>query len=356
MPELKRTGPSDDFEQVGIRLGRRSAASALALSLALASPLLAGPAPAAATGPAEAQAIRSELTALLDDFERAALSADRAAARWMDLRLRSMEVRAAEEDAQRTFSDRVRSAYITGPGKAIEIVLGARDLHELAARLPYAADALAEQIPDLDELASQRAAIEGVIRELEDAQSDLIRIEDELASIHARIESRLARAEALARADARARATLDGIRKHYAGTVDRVAGATRTIRYRKGEAMFKAAAPFLGPRSDCSVPKGLRSTGDVIAGEASWYGNAFRGKPTASGAIFYPERFTVAHKALPFGLFLLIRMGDECVVSFLNDRGPYVDGRILDLSYASAQAIGLTGAKNVSATLLVRAN
>jgi len=340
---------------VGIRPGRRSAASALALSLALASPVFS--APAEATGPAaEAETIRSELTALLDDFEHAALAADGAAARWMDLRLRSMEARAAEEEAQRAFSDQVRSAYIAGPGKAIEIVLGARDLHELAARLPYAADALAAQIPDLDELAARRGAIEGVIRDVEEAQRELIRTEDHLASIRARIASRLARAEALARADTRARATLDVLHKLYAGTVDRVAGATRAIRYRKGEAMFQEAQPFLGPRSDCSVPKGLRSTGDVIGGEASWYGNAFRGKPTASGAIFYPERFTVAHKTLPFGLFLLIRMGDECIVSFLNDRGPYVDGRILDLSYASAQAIGLTGVKNVSATLLVRAN
>ncbi len=339
-----------------IRAGRRAAAGAAALSLALASPLLTAPTPAAALSPsAEAQALRSELLGLLDDFQAATLAADAAAGRWMDLRLRSMEARAAEEEVRGAFSDQVRSAYITGPGTAIEIVLGARDLHDLAARLPYAADALTARMPDLDALAARRAAIDEVIRDTEEAQRELIRTEDTLASIRGRIESRLARVEALARTDAGAHATLDGVRKHYAGTVDRVAGATRTIRYRKGEAMFQAAAPYLGRRPDCSVPKGLRSTGDMIAGATSWYGNAFRGKPTASGAIFYPERFTVAHRTLPFGLFLLVRMGDECVVSFLNDRGPYVDGRILDLSYASAQAIGLTGVKNVSATLLVRA-
>jgi rare lipoprotein A len=51
----------------------------------------------------------------------------------------------------------------------------------------------------------------------------------------------------------------------------------------------------------------------------------------------------------------LIRFRDRCVVAFLNDRGPYVDGRILDLSGGSARAVGLTGVQQVTATLLVRA-
>jgi hypothetical protein len=347
---------SDEEDQVGLRAGRHGAAGAIALSLALTSAAFAAGAP----GPpfdarAEADAVRRELTALIDDLEEATLAADEAAQRWMDLRLRSMETRAAEEEVHRSFSDGVRSAYIAGRGHALELVLGASDLHELAARMPYVSKALAVQTPDVRDLAARRAGLERVLRETESAQRDLIRTEERLETLRARIETRLARAEAAVRADADALATLNEIRKHYAGTVDRVAGATRTIRYRKGEAMFQAAAPFLGPRTDCSVPKGLRSTGDVISGQASWYGNAFRGKPTASGAIFYPDRYTVAHRTLPFGLFLLIRMGSRCVVSFLNDRGPYVDGRVLDLSYASAQQIGLSGVKGVTATLLVRA-
>ena len=333
---------------MGIRAGRRAAAGAVALTLALASPAFGGSVAPAAVGP-DLAAIRAELRSLLAEFERNALAADEAARTWMDLRLREMEVRAVERQAAGTFADRVRSAYIAGPGRAIELVLGARDLHELAAVLPYAASAIEEQRLDVDELSARRAELEEVARRTAAAQSHLIRAEERLARVRERIETRLAEAEAAA-----AHALAGELRAEYRGTVDRVAGATRTIRYRKGEAMFKAAEPYLGPRADCSIPKGLRSTGDSISGDTSWYGNAFKGKPTASGAIFYPDRFTVAHRTLPFGLFLLIRMGDRCVVSFLNDRGPYVDGRILDLSYASAQAIGLTGVKGVSATLLVR--
>lgn len=341
---------------MGLGQSRQRGAGAVVLSLALTTAAFAAGAPARAFDAAEVEAVRRELTALIDDLEEATLAADEAARRWMELRLEAMETRAAEDAVQRSFSDGVRSAYITGPGHALELVLGASDLHELAARMPYVSKALEVQTPDVRDLATRRAALDRVLRENEAAQRDLIRAEERLASLRTRIETRLARVEAAVRADAKALVAVSELRKHYAGTVDRVAGATRTIRYRKGEAMFQAAAPFLGPRADCSVPKGLRSTGDVISGQASWYGNAFRGKPTASGAIFYPERYTVAHRTLPFGLFLLIRMGNRCVVSFLNDRGPYVDGRILDLSYASAQAVGLTGVKGVTATLLVRAN
>lgn len=340
---------------MGIPAGRRAAAGAVALTFVLASPAFGGASDPTFEARAETESVRRELMALLDDFEEVALAADEAARRWMDLRLREIEARVAEQEADLTFSDRVRSAYIAGAGHAIELVLGAKDLHEVAARLPYVTSALAVQRLDVRELAERREALEDVLRGAADAQQDLLRTEDKLAALRTRIETRLARAEAAVRSNTAALAALGEVRAHYEGTVDRVAGATRTIRHRKGEEMFRAAAPFLGPRANCSVPKGLRSTGDVISGNASWYGNAFRGKPTASGAIFYPERYTVAHRTLPFGLFLLVRMGNRCVVSFLNDRGPYVDGRILDLSYASAQAVGLTGVKGVSATLLVHA-
>ncbi len=321
---------------------------------ALAAVLFAAvPAPAASR---DAPTVRSELARLLRDLERTSRSADAASARWMVLRVRVAEARAAEQEARTAFETRVRQAYVAGPGTAAEFLLSSSDLHELAARLPYASTSLSLGRTDVNDVAARRRALEDVLADAERAQHSLAGAEVRLTAVRAAIERRLARAEAEARANGTTLDDVRELRKTYHGTVDRVAGATRTIRRQRGEAMFDAAAPYLGPRKDCSIPRGLRSTGDQIAGGASWYGDAFRGKPTASGAIFYPERYTVAHRTLPFGLFLLIRFRDRCVVSFLNDRGPYVDGRILDLSYASAQAVGLTGVKDVSATLLVRAN
>lgn len=336
---------------MGTSAGR---ALAGALALALVSPWAAHADVRARDARAEARAVAAELNAFLRDLEGAAVAADEASRRWMTLRLREMELRAAEVEARDAFDGRVRSAYMTGPGRAVEMVFGASDIHDLATRLPYASRVLAAQRLDVSALAAAHGALADVLAAAEDAQRTLIRAEERLSALRGAIETRLARARAAARDDAAALASIGAMGKRYAGTVQRVSGATRTIRHRRGEAMFAEAAPFLGPRPDCSVPKGLRSTGDRIAGEASWYGNEFRGKPTASGAMFLPERYTVAHRTLPFGLYLLIRFRDRCVVAFLNDRGPYVDGRILDLSQASAQAVGLTGVQDVRATVLVR--
>lgn len=328
----------------------RIAASAFALAVVLCTTV-----PAVADDPGSASDVRSELSGLLRDLERAARSADSASARWMTLRLRVAEARAEETEARDAFESRVRQAYVAGPGRAAEFLLSSSDLHEFAARLPYATTSLSLGRIDVNDIAARRRALEEVLAAAGHAQRVFADAESRLGAVRAAIEKRLARAETAARADARSLDDVRALRKTYKGTLDRVAGATRTIRRRKGEAMFQAAAPYLGPRKDCSIPAGLRSTGDKIAGEASWYGEEFRGKPTASGAIYYPERYTVAHRTLPFGLFLLIRFRDRCVVSFLNDRGPYVDGRILDLSGGSAKAVGLTGVQDISATLLVRA-
>lgn len=76
-------------------------------------------------------------------------------------------------------------------------------------------------------------------------------------------------------------------------------------------------------------------------GKASWYGPGFRGKPTASGERFVPARHTAAHRTLPFGTVLLVRRTDtgKQVRVIVNDRGPFVEGRILDLSKGAARRL-----------------
>ena len=76
---------------------------------------------------------------------------------------------------------------------------------------------------------------------------------------------------------------------------------------------------------------------------ASYYGYALAGLPTASGEPFDPEKHTAAHKSLPLGTELLVKRGDESVKVTVNDRGPYVAGRDLDLSQGAAEEIGLIG-------------
>ncbi len=81
---------------------------------------------------------------------------------------------------------------------------------------------------------------------------------------------------------------------------------------------------------------------------ASWYGAYFHGRTTANGEIYNMLDNTAAHKTLPFNTKLLVCY-KGCVVVRINDRGPYIGERELDLSYGAAKAIGLieTGAAPV---------
>ena len=77
-------------------------------------------------------------------------------------------------------------------------------------------------------------------------------------------------------------------------------------------------------------------------GTASWYGEQFQGKQTASGEPFDMRDFTAAHPSLPLGTFVKVTnlRNGKVVVVRINDRGPVVDGRIIDLSYNAARSLG----------------
>ncbi len=78
-------------------------------------------------------------------------------------------------------------------------------------------------------------------------------------------------------------------------------------------------------------------------GLASWYGPGFHGRKTASGERFNQEALTCAHRKLPFGTKLLVThlKNNKSVVVVVNDRGPYVDSKIIDLSYAAAKELSM---------------
>jgi rare lipoprotein A len=85
------------------------------------------------------------------------------------------------------------------------------------------------------------------------------------------------------------------------------------------------------------------SSGGSFAGIASFYGNE-SGSKTASGQRFNQSAMTAAHRTLPFGTKLKVTHGERSVVVTINDRGPFIRGRVLDLSTGAARAIGLTSA------------
>ena len=90
-------------------------------------------------------------------------------------------------------------------------------------------------------------------------------------------------------------------------------------------------------------------------GKISLYGNGFAGKPTASGETFDPQARTMAHRTLPFGTRVRVTNleNHKSVEVVVNDRGPFVPGRIADLSEGAARAIGMTADGVVDALLEV---
>lgn len=78
-------------------------------------------------------------------------------------------------------------------------------------------------------------------------------------------------------------------------------------------------------------------------GVASWYGDYFHGRTAADGSIYNMYQFTAAHKTLPFGSVVKVtnlKNGNSCIVK-ITDRGPFIDGRIIDLSMVAAEEIGM---------------
>lgn len=98
----------------------------------------------------------------------------------------------------------------------------------------------------------------------------------------------------------------------------------------------------LDPGEAQMTMQNLQASDQEMTGEASWYGPYFHGRRTANGEIFDQNELTVAHKSLPFGTHIKVRnlLNDRTVVVRVNDRGPYVGDRSLDLSKAAADCLG----------------
>ena len=98
--------------------------------------------------------------------------------------------------------------------------------------------------------------------------------------------------------------------------------------------------------------------GMVQYGVASWYGKKFHGNPTASGEIYDMYQLTAAHKTLPLGTYVMVTNleNNRSVEAKINDRGPFVKGRIIDLSYAAARSIDMVekGTARVKVVVLKR--
>ncbi|MEO0718124.1 MAG: septal ring lytic transglycosylase RlpA family protein [Pseudomonadota bacterium] len=112
------------------------------------------------------------------------------------------------------------------------------------------------------------------------------------------------------------------------------------------EAAAPAAAPKPAPPPAEEPAEESAAAEPLECGKASYYADKFNGRPTSSGEPYDSTKLTAAHKTLPFGTVLTVTMNgtDKTTTVTVNDRGPFTPGRIIDLSRAAAEEIGLVTA------------
>ena len=293
--------------------------------------------PAGAEGAKTARQLRTERADLVAQI--AALTDDslRAQAALAEAKARQDFATAALAVARKSYAEYAVEAYIEG--------VQAREIEQLKRRTFSAV--LSET--DRQAVQSLSALRVGAMEEqarAEDALEQAAEVAGMLEVARAELEKTLAERVVFEAAQAKAA-------KAHAAAL----GSSSVPRHRRatmGQYELMRTYRF-GPGA--GVPDGLVATGHVLEGKASWYGPGFDGRPTASGAIFDQEGWTVAHRTLPLGTILLITRGDRQVVALVNDRGPFVGGRILDLSHGVANALGTVsaGVASVRAEILVPA-
>ena len=250
--------------------------------------------------------------------------------------------------AQARYVERAIEAYKSGAmGGQLELLLSARTLPEMLTLAEASEQAASLDSDELDDLIVARRESERAQERIDARKQRLIAAQNEVAAVANEIsgtleERRLAleemssRLEELERQARRAAARApepDALEQLLAGAPTGPSGS---------------GGPSTG------IPQGFIGTGVTFEGIASWYGPGFEGNSTANGDIFDPSKFTAASKTLPLGSWLYVEHEGRGVVVYVNDRGPYVGDRVLDLSEASAQAIGISGLGWITAEVVLK--
>ena len=250
-------------------------------------------------------------------------------------------------DARQATRDRALKAYMHGLGQTAEALARPNVYLEVSFRRDRRA---------VEALRAARAADDGANR-LADSARDASRAAlVELDRVRAELEATIGSREKMDASARDATAAREAAARSREAAAAREAAGSRVAALPAGHARATRSQQELlarypvGPQN--AIPAGLRPTGEVIAGTASWYGPGFDGRPTASGAIYDMEAWTCAHKTLPFGTLLLVSAHGRQVLLMVNDRGPYHADWVLDLSHAAAVALG-QGLGPVSAEVLV---
>ena len=285
-------------------------------------------------------ALEKNLAALNDTRERLANEIAESSAEIGVLEAGVQDAEDRYQVALDRYVERAVAAYKSGPAEDLALLLSTTTIDDFFTMVQVQSRAATEDQEALAELRSTKEAAERVQEEIDERKQRLITESAEVAALADQIETRLDdRSLLLAELTAEVERLEEQARAAAADAAD------------PGSAFLDLLQPS-GPAP--GIPDGFAGTGVTFEGIASWYGPGFEGNPTASGDIFDPSLFTAASLDLPLGTWLYVTRGGRGVVVLVNDRGPYIDDRVLDLSQAAAEAIGITGLGWIKAEILVK--
>lgn len=260
-------------------------------------------------------------------------------------------------EAQARFRSHLVEVYKHGRFDPISVLLNSDSLPDLLAR----ADALSriayddrQVVADLNVAAADARYKEGQLEELL-AQDRALRAEQD--SRHQRLTTLLTEQQAaIAVLTAEEREALERVRAAAAAARDEWVAASvpldTAVEFATATVDTRPGAEYL---VSASMPRAYISTGETYPAVCSWYGPGFHGRTTASGQVFNQNDLTCASRTLPFGTVLALTRGSRRVIVYVNDRGPFIAGRDLDLSKAAAEALGFSGVQTVQVEVVTAA-
>lgn len=299
--------------------------------------------------------LETEITALDDDRraleERLAVTAERLLSQASAVD----EADATLAKAETAFRERVIAVYKRGSYDVLTMLLSSDTLTELVSRMALLTRIVEDDsrvVADLN-LAAADARYQQSL--LADLQAQDRTLEAELENRISALSALLAEQESLViQLTVEAREALLQARAFNASTRQQWRNASIPIGTDIPRATGTVdARPGLAYGISSYMPRSYHSTGETYAAVCSWYGPGFNGRGTASGQVFNEDDFTCASRTLPFGTVLALTRGERRIIVYVNDRGPYVDGRDLDLSKAAATALGFSGVATVQVEVVV---
>jgi rare lipoprotein A (peptidoglycan hydrolase) len=264
------------------------------------------------------------------------------------LRIDDLENRAVR--LRTAFNARARQAYKDRGWSRLRVLLQVQTLSQFMSRWRILGDTFRRDASAYKDLLAARDQLDQELNGVDVQKQGLLQTNSRLQDLKAEITHALKSEQTVLQKARDELGRLESLRRARERGVSPAVAARRAARQivldQRLEQLLAWYAPGAG--AEPFMPAKLRGTEIQTTGLTSWYGPGFDRRRASSGATYKQEQLTAASLILPFGTLLKVSFRGKAVVVVITDRGPYVEGRVLDLSKGAADALGLRGVKEVT--------